>query len=439
MRSASNEAAPAAAEVVEDAAINGRIRRVSIAVLFALALAFVVAVQAAAGLGNEGHTTDARLGGDFPAFYAAGAIALDGDWDELYSSERQAEEQELLGLEGFLSFAYPPHVAMAFAPFAAVGFRAGYAIHTALMVAAAVGALWVLRPVCPPLRRWFLPACAATLAFYPLFRAVGGGQNAAVTLLLFAVVWRALADDREVVAGLAVGLLLYRPQYALPLIGLLLVRRHLTAVASASAVAAATWAISAAVLGVGWVSEWLDTVGAFVELDATVNAPNSVSALGFIQALSDSRGAATYAVAAVVVVPVIGLLLFRWWAEERALAERMALVSVGVLLISPHTMFYDVGLLVLAAIAVVALEASGDVRFPVRSGIAVAAIWAIGFVQPLSQSLDLPATPLAIGVLVVFAALAAADHHATVAEVVAVGADDTRSPLPGKHGHRKAA
>ena len=64
------------------------------------------------------------------------------------------------------------------------------------MAGALVGALALLRKPVPIIGQYWLPSIAASLAFYPVFRAVGGGQNTAITVLLIAAVWRFLDDDR---------------------------------------------------------------------------------------------------------------------------------------------------------------------------------------------------------------------------------------------------
>ena len=65
-----------------------RLRVYPVALLVALGAALLFATITY----DRDHPTS-RLGGDYPAFYAGGSIARQGDWDELYSAERQAVEQ----------------------------------------------------------------------------------------------------------------------------------------------------------------------------------------------------------------------------------------------------------------------------------------------------------------------------------------------------------
>src|SRR5438477_10640628 len=99
-----------------------RLDRIAKAVLFALVLGFLVTVLS----GSGSNTAAGRVGGDYPAFYGAGRIVLDGDAAHLYDVKRQdAAEHDLFAGEhdGLLYFAYPPAVAAVYAPLAELPYR----------------------------------------------------------------------------------------------------------------------------------------------------------------------------------------------------------------------------------------------------------------------------------------------------------------------------
>gem|GEM_PF-791856 len=389
--------------------VEARIARASRAVLLALAVAVGLAVIVAAGLGSasadSASSGGSRLGGDFPAFYAAGSIVRSGDIDTLYDPARQLVEQTELGLDGYLAFAYPPHVAAVYAPLSALPFRYAYVVHTALMAVAFAAAIHVLSVPVPLVRRWKWPLLAGGFTFYPLFTAVGGGQNASLSLLLLAVVWRGLHDDRAALAGVAAGLMFYRPQYALPVIGLLLLARQTRAVAWASGVALATWAITAAFLGGGWVSTWFEEVIPFVERDAEVNALNSISILGFLQAAWTSDGRPAVVLGAAGASAIVLLLMWLWWRPDRfSLANRMGALALGVILISPHTMFYDATVMLIAGAALLAeITDAGPSRDPLHVSRVVqliSLVWVGALAHLASERIG--ATPLALVALAAF-------------------------------------
>ena len=59
------------------------------AALLAIAVAFLICLFS----GEGGQILSGKLGGDFPAFYGAGRIVLDGNVDQLYNVEQQLAEQ----------------------------------------------------------------------------------------------------------------------------------------------------------------------------------------------------------------------------------------------------------------------------------------------------------------------------------------------------------
>jgi Glycosyltransferase family 87 len=382
--------------------------------LLSIAGAFVFVVSS----GDGSTTASGRVGGDYPAFYTAGTLVNEGRIDELYDPAAQAEVQEtLLGEEdGYLAFAYAPHVAAAYAPLAALPYRASYVVHTLVMVGALVLALHLLRPLVSIVDRWFNLVLAATVTSYPMFMAVGGGQNTALTFLLLAGVWRALHEDREGLAGAAAAMLLFRPQYAIPVIGLLLLGRHHRAVAVAAAGAALTFGANVVILGWSWLSEWTDRVGPFLETDAEVNAANSVSTVGFLQALFGVDSPIALVVGALATLIVIGALAWLWWDGTADVSMRMAATATGLLLLSPHAMFYDAGLIVLTLLVLVDRAIIG--------WRGAAFVWLLGLLHLTKGILDAtPFAPVVMGLfaLVVARALVAPDR-ARPADLATVGA-----------------
>lgn len=353
-----------------------------------MVLAVVVSVLGASG--PDGRSD--RLGGDFPAFHAAGDLALAGEWSDLYDPDRQAEAQAALFPDdegAFLYFAYPPYVAALYAPLAALDYRLAYAIHTVAMVAAMIGALVLIRPMVPLLKRHFETVAIVTLLFFPMLRAVTGGQNTSLTVLLLAGVWRSVADDRDVVAGLLVALLLFKPQFAVPLIGLLFVARRFGAVAAACVGAGALWSVGAVTMGVGWLAPWWREVSAFAELDADVNGHNAVSWFGFAEGAFGAGSLAAAIVAAPLMVATGALLMRRWdpsrlpgGPDDRGATwpTTFAVTVAGLVLLSPHAMFYDAGLLVLVGIVVVD-------RLGRAAAVPVVTVWVAAWLQLAAESL----------------------------------------------------
>jgi hypothetical protein len=371
-------------------------------------IAFVAALFITLATGSGSSTAAGRIGGDYPAFYGAGTIVLDGDSAHLYDPDRQAQAQrDLFGQEhdGFLYFAYPPAVAAAYAPLALLPYRLSYALHTLLMIGALVLALRVLRPIVPILARRFWVSAVLAAAFFPMFRAIGGGQNTALTVLLIALAWRAAHDGHDVRAGVFIGLLLFKPQLAVLFLLLLLVTRRWRAIGGAAGVGVAWWVAGVPLLGVGWVRPWLDRAQWFSAMDARVNGKNSVSFLGATQSAFGEH-ATIPLLGAALLSGITVLLVVRTWrrAGPHDLAAPMAVACAGGVLAVPHVMFYDAGLLVITGIGVLA---SDDRRARAVLGV----IGAAGVAHVLTGVL--PFNPLVIASAAAFVlALATAEAHA---------------------------
>ncbi len=324
---------------------------VSRAALFALAASLVITIVGASGADG----VSGRLGGDFPAFYAAGEIVAEGDWDALYEPDRQLAAQESLfgDSEGsFLYFAYPPHVAPLYRPLAALPYRVAYGVHTLVMVAALVAALALIRPMIGVVDRNFELSVTLTLLSYPMMRATTGGQNTALSLLALAAMWRLLTDERDVQAGLVLALLLFKPQLAIPMALLVVVGRRWRTVGGFAVGAAAVWAFGATLMGADWVAAWWGDVSAFASLDADVNGHNAISWLGVAEGIFGAGTAMALAIGWPLAAVTGVVAAFVWNRDDVDLTTKVAVGIFAAVMASPHAMFYDAGLLVIPCLLV---------------------------------------------------------------------------------------
>jgi hypothetical protein len=351
--------------------------RVYPAVILAVLATVVVLLAATA---DDGAALSGRLGGDYPAFYGAGKIAAAGDWGHLYEASRQQQAQGTLvdGSGGYLYFAYPPFVAAGYRVLAALDYRWSYLVHTALMAAALWGAvvLW----------RRFLPfsigtaaAMTAALLFYPLLRAVPGGQNTALTMLLVAAAARLDGEGHDVAAGLAVALLLAKPQFGVPMLALLVVARRWRMVAAGLGGAGALYLAGAVLSGFGWVGEWWSRANAFLEIDAGVNHANLVSWQGFVEHLTGSAAGVVVGWGLALLTAAVAALF--WFRHPHGPpGVRYSVAVAAIVLAAPHTMYYDAGVLLFPLV----LLAAGAGR---PGWMAAAVLWAASWGQLAADAL----------------------------------------------------
>jgi hypothetical protein len=366
-----------------------------------LVIATIVLATVATAVSSPGAQSGSeRYGGDFPSFYGAGSIVLDGSGSDLYDVETQKSVQATsFEDDSLLYFAYPPYTAVAYAGIAWLPYGAAYAVHSFLAIAALVGAIAALRPfVRGAFDGWTRlgVATVGSIASYPVLRSVLGGQNATFTLLGLAAVARFDHDDRPVAAGVAAAALLYKPQFGILVIGILILSRRWKSVLASAATAVILFGVGSAIIGFDWVIVWIEAVSAFGDLNLIVNGHLMISALGWIQNLT---GVSVWSyVVAVGVVLAVGLpmaygLVTRKWSEIPWYA-----LAPLVVVAAPSALYYDATLLLLPI--VVAIGWATD-----RAGLAVGVVIAVSWTQSLASSLGW--SPLFPFVLAMAALLAA--------------------------------
>lgn len=364
-------------------------------VILTIALAAVGAALASpdAGSGED------RYGGDFPSFYGAGNIVLDGDGAELYDVERQIAAQADSFTDGdLLYFAYPPFTAAGYAAIVWLPYGAAYVVHTLLAISALIAAIAALRPfVRGAFDGWARlgVTSVAAIASYPVLRSVLGGQNATFTLLGIAAVARFDHDDRPVAAGVTAGLMLYKPQFGLLLIAVLILSRRWTAVVSAGVTSIVLFGVGAFVVGADWVSVWLDALSSFSDLNIAVNGTLMISAWGWVQNLA-GVSAWTY-VAAGAVVLAVGLPMAFGLATDRWSEIPWYALTPLVIVAAPSALYYDAALVLLPVAVMVAWV-------PERAPAIIVGVIAVSWSQVLALELGWsPLFPIILAMAALFA------------------------------------
>ena len=331
-----------------------------------------------------------QLGGDFPAFFGAGSIVAEQGYDDLYdaATQRSAQEGLIENEGGYLFFAYPPFVATAYSWLAPLGYRVAYIIQMLVMWAAAAVAVLILRPVSATVDRYPLAVLAAVLLFQPLLAAAIGGQNTSLTMLLFAGAARAELSGRPLLAGLAVGLLAYKPQYGVPLALLVAVGGRWRVLVGTIATWLGLYLAGAAALGAGWIGPWWEQATAFRDTNATVNGHLFVSWPGFLEHISGIGGSAGRALGFLIGAAGLGVLGWLWRRSGVSAPQRYAAAAVGLVMVAPQSLFYEAG------VAVIALIVLADIGRRARSLAVVT--WLAGWVYAVSAPV-LNTTVLVVG------------------------------------------
>ncbi len=157
-------------------------------------------------------------GTDFLHFYTLGKLALQGRGDLLYDMRAQAELTRQLVAQAPDSLYVPlygPQVSLLFAPFARMPYGWALTVWLAvnvLLYAFCCCAVW---KTCPSLQKDRWTVLILAMAFPGFFHLLAWGQTSGLALLCFTLAYLALRSDRRLLAGLAIGALIFKPQLGL--------------------------------------------------------------------------------------------------------------------------------------------------------------------------------------------------------------------------------
>jgi Glycosyltransferase family 87 len=287
------------------------------------------------------------IGTDFSSFYAAGSLALDGHAADAYApAAHYARQQRLFGEKTpYYSWNYPPVFLLIAAPLALLPYplalvlfqAAGLALY--LLVIAAI--LAPARRRNPVIARNWLPVATA---FPAVFINLGHGQNGFLTAGLLGAALVTL--EQPILSGLCIGLLSYKPQFALVIPIALLAAGRWGVIASAALTVAALIAMS-------WFCFGIDSWTAFLASTETSRKvlleQGSVGFEKLQSAFAAVRlwgGSVPLSYAAQGIVSALAVLATAWaWHRSDNRALKAALLVSATALTSPHMLDYDLVLL----------------------------------------------------------------------------------------------
>jgi hypothetical protein len=313
------------------------------------------------GLGTlNGHVK----GEDWAHFWAVGRVAARHDARGLYDIDAlQAEFERAAPGAAAPTFVpvYGPQLALALAPFGVLPYGPSLAlwwISGALVYWLCCRVAWrQYRALGPP--RDLLLFAAAYPGFWQLFI---HGQTTWLALACFTVIWRSLRQGRPAAAGIALGLLAYKPQLGIAIVLFLLVRRSWTVLLVAAATVLAQVAVCWLWFGVDVFRVYGAVLAALPRISPLLEPKvfQLVSLRGFFLLLG---APSTWANAASLVAGAAVIAAVLHGRARRSFDLSFALLLVATVLVGGHVSVYDLVLLA-PAFVVIAGEHLGDAPPP---------------------------------------------------------------------------
>ena len=305
------------------------------------------------------NSSGTPIGGDYIAFHAAGRLVLSGRASELYDHAAVSQlQQQLLGgrIPNFYdAYRNPPFFAAPFAPLAGLDLLPAFGVYALICLACLGLAIRLLLQELPWLRARWRGLVVLVLAFPPVYFGLIDGENATVSLLLYVLIYRALARGNARAAGIWAALGLFKPQlfFVFPLV--FLATRRWRALAWYAAVAALLLGASLALVGPAGMAAWLRILVEPETGNATVNGWRMASLKSFFDALLPGQMLVSLALYAASALGLLVLLLRAWSQPVRSLPLLWACTSLVAVLVDPHLVDYDLTVLVPAGVLAAAL------------------------------------------------------------------------------------
>jgi hypothetical protein len=318
-------------------------------------------------------------GPDFTYFYTFGWVARQGRTDLLYDHTRLHDVQAQLippSARDYFYSVYPPQVSLVFAPLSSLPYLGAFAAWSLLTIA---GYAWAVRSGWRA-QRAVLPSAGVVAifaaSFPPLWYLVLHGQSTIIVMLSFAAAGLAMHRARPLAAGLALGLLACKPQWA-PVVGVVLLLRGEWQMLIGMALSVAAQAITAVlVLGIEPLVTYVRLVPVLAGLQLAPKAYLMHSITAWTNLLPRPVNHAVWLAGVAVIVVIV----VRVWRADTPPLARLGTLIVGAALASPHLTIYDVTVIALPLIWWAGLVERAPDRWP-RFYALVFALW-IAYLVP---------------------------------------------------------
>lgn len=360
----------------------------------------IFTVSAVGWVGMSHGLTDPAghpLGTDFLGVYAAGLLTNAGTPAAAYDwTQHGAIEQTVIAYDGYFSWQYPPIFLLIATPLARLPYLLALGSYLAVTFAGyllAVG--WLGRPI--PNRFLFAAAMPAVFVNF------GHGQNGFLTTALLAG-GLVLLERKPVVAGILLGLLAYKPQFALLIPVALVAGGHWRTIASACATVVLTVLVAYLAFGSAtWLAflASLEPTRTIILEQGPIGWQKVVSVFSAVRMWGGSISLA-YATQTLIVLYAVVLVGLIWRRCPRP-QVRIGVLALAVPLTTPYVLDYD---LVITGIGVIALAAEGlETGFrPWEKCVLALVVIAPLLARPIGAGLHVPIVPpILIASLAVFA------------------------------------
>jgi hypothetical protein len=287
-------------------------------------------------------------GTDFLHFYTLGSLALAHRGGDLYNMRAQSAlaAQRVPDAAGiFYLPLYPPQVSLFFAPFARMSYPCALALWLTLSSLTYLLCCCAIFRACPNLQSHKLTVAILALAFPGFWHLTAWGQTSALALACFTLAYFAFRAQREFLAGLALGCLIFKPQLAIAA-AIVFVMTLRWKIILGMILAAAAQLISAWLFyGPGPLRDWMHTLFNLPHLlpllEPRLYQTHSLRTFWTMLIPWPSISLTLYLTTALL----ISIFTVACWRSPMSLSLRYSALLLATVLLAPHLTVYDLVIL----------------------------------------------------------------------------------------------
>ncbi|SER94996.1 glycosyltransferase family 87 protein [Sphingobium sp. YR768] len=314
--------------------------RVQLAAVLVLATTIIGVFSLFWGAHGTVDSLGRPLGTDFSNVWTAGWMADHGRAAEAWSWPAQHEVQKQVHHDRdipFFPWPYPPPFLIIATLLAQLPYVAALLIWQGLTL---VLALNLVRHILPGDHVAMLAALGAPVTLVCL----GHGQNGFLTASLLGA-GMLLIDQRPWVAGMLLGALVYKPQFAVLIPLLILARGNWRAFVAAGATAGGLCLLTLAIWGWPVWQAFLDSLPATQHVIIEAGGPGWFKIQSPFAAIRQWGGSIPFAYSVQGIVTIIAMIVAGWAARRGSMELRGAAALAAALLCTPYVLDYDYVLL----------------------------------------------------------------------------------------------
>jgi alpha-1,2-mannosyltransferase len=357
-------------------------------------------------------------GTDFVQFYTLGNLALSHRADLLYGVQAQSDWIKKIVPQAkdiFYAPVYGPQVSLFFKPFARLSYSHALALWLVINVLLYGLCCLLIWRTCPSLKNYPGTTIILAVAFPGFFHLVTFGQTSGIALFCFTLAYLAFRKDYRFLAGLAIGMLIFKPQFGIVAALVFIFANEWRVVIGAICGAFVQLAIGRIYYGAAVMQHYLRTLTENVTSQALIEPHlyQAFSLRGFWLLLTPPHIALVLYIVSFLGVVFIAI---QSWRSPVPLAIRYSTLLLATILAAPHCNIYDLIILALAFLLICDWVLQQDLEEYASVKVLLYSCYLLFLLSPLTRVIHIQLGVVALSILFLILWKTTKQGHSTLKE-----------------------